>query len=193
MGNFYVNLTVRATNREEIGNLLAGRDALISPVLEGGVVVVYDKEADLQYWPLIEPVVQSLSEKLATVVLTVINHDDGMLAYVLYERGKHVDTYNSAPDYFEATSDKRGPIGGDPALLCNAFGSRSVEAVKAVLQKPGGEADDGYRFAYRRHRDLMEALGLASQAFFVGYNYLEAGEIPPDMNKTDFIEIGGKP
>lgn len=136
MGNFYVNLTVRATNREEIRNLLAGRDALISPVLEGDVVVVYDKEADLQYWPLIEPVVQSLSEKLATVVLTVINHDDGMLAYVLYERGKHVDTYNSAPDYFEATSDKRGPMGGDPALLCNAFGSRSLEAVKAVLQKP---------------------------------------------------------
>jgi hypothetical protein len=65
--------------------------------------------------------------------------------------------------------------------------------VKAVLQKPGGEAEDGYRFAHRRHHDLMEALGLASQAFFVGYNYPEAGEIPPDLNKTDFIEVGGKP
>ena len=162
-------------------------------MLNNRVVVVYDKEADLQYWPLIEPLAKRLSEKLATAVLVAVNHDDDMLAYVLYERGKHMDTYSSSPKFVENAANETGPIGGNPTIICEAFGSQDVDAVHAVLQKPSAGEDGGYVFALDRHRDLMQALGMTSQAFFVGYNYLDAGEFPPDLSKTDFIEVGGKP
>jgi hypothetical protein len=193
MGNFYVNLTARTTNREEIGNLLAGRDAVISPVLDGNLVVVYDKEADYQAWPLIEALAEEISRRLTTTVFVVLNHDDDVLLCALYDRGEQTYLYNSNPDFFEGTAAKRGPAGGDADLLCRSFGSKDTEAVEAVLRKPGAEADDGYTFAHRRHRDLMRALGATSQAFFVGYNYLTAGEYPPDLNKDDFIEVTAAP
>jgi hypothetical protein len=193
MGNFYVNLTVRTTKREEIGNLLAGRDAFISPVLNGSFVVVYDKEADYQAWPLIETLAKDLSARLATSVFVVVNHDDDVLFCALYDRGEQMDLYNSNPDFFEDTRNKCGPTGGNADILGKTFGVKDVATVEAVLRKPGADSDDGYLFAHRRHRDLMQALGLTSQAFFVGYNYQHAGEFPSDLSKTDFIEVGGRP
>jgi hypothetical protein len=130
---------------------------------------------------------------MKTTAFVVLNHDDDVPVCALYDRGEQTDLYYSNPDFFEETKDKRGPAGGNADLLCKVFGSKDIAAVEAVLRKSGTEADGGYLFAYRRHRYLMQALGLTSQAFFVGYNYLEAGEFPPDLNKNDSIEIGGKP
>lgn len=192
MGNFYVSLTVRSTAREEIGNLLAGRNAYISPVSDG-IVVVYDKEADTQDWPLIETLGKLLSDRLATAVLATLNHDDDILAYGLYERGMETDSYNSTPDYFEETSSPRGPTGGNATVLCQAFDAMDIDAVQAVLSKPGVEADDGYVFALDRHSDLMRALGYTQEFFFCGYRYLEAGEFPANMKKDDFVETSGIP
>ena len=146
-----------------------------------------------QAWPLIEALAQELSRRLTTTVFVVLNHDDDVLVCALYDRGAQTDLYNSNPDFFDGTTAKRGPTGGDANLLCRSFGSKDIEAVEAVLRKPGPEAEDGYTFAHRRHRDLMQALGSTSQAFFVGYNYLAAGEYPPDLKKDDFIEVGGTP
>lgn len=193
MGNFYVNLTARTTKREAIGNLFAGRNALISPIINDSFVVVYDQEADYQIWPLVEALGKELSGHLASTVFAVLNHDDDVLVCALYDRGEQTDIYNSTPNFFEKTTDEDGPTGGNADILCNAFGSTNIETVQSVLRKPGAMTEDGYLFAHRRHRDLMQALGFVSEAFFVGFNYLEAGEFPPDLNKDDFIAIADKP
>ncbi|MFZ5673403.1 MAG: hypothetical protein ACOZAM_10620 [Pseudomonadota bacterium] len=193
MGNFYVNFVARKTNREEISHLLAGRDVYISPVLDD-VVLIYDREADAQDWPLIGELGRQWSDCLATVILASLNHDDDILMYCLFENGVEKDSYNSAPDYFENTFTPRGPVGGDAEVLCEAFGSKNVTAIRAILRRPDvATDDDGYVFAFDRHRDLMQALGMTSLAFFAGYRHLEAGDFPEDLNRNDFIEITGKP
>lgn len=190
MGNFYVNHVARTTNRGAIGNLLAGRHAYVSPVLDE-VVVIYDREADAQDWPLIEELARRLSDRLATAVLATLNHDDDILMYCLFEKGEEKDSYNSAPDYFEDTLTPRDPVGGAAQVLCEAFGSQNVGAVQAILSMP--DADDGYVFALDRHRDLMQALGMTSVAFLAGYRHLVAGYFPEDLDRNDFIEVGGEP
>lgn len=192
MGSFYVNFVARTKNRGEVGNLLAGRDAYISPVLDE-VVLFYDREADAQDWPLIEKLAREFSDRLATVILATLNHDDDILMYCLFENGEERDSYNSAPDYFEDTYTSRGPIGGAAEVLCEAFGSKNINAVGIILRTPEAASGDGYVFALDRHRDLMEALGMTSLAFLAGYRHLEAGDFPEDLNRDDFIKVGGKP
>jgi hypothetical protein len=192
MGSFYVNFVARTKNRGEIGDFLAGRDAYISPVLDE-VVLFYDKEADAQDWPLIEELARRLSDRLATVVLATLNHDDDILMCCLFEKGEQKDSYNSAPDYFEDTYTPRGPIGGAAAVLCEAFGSKNINAVETTLRTPDAAWGGSYVFALDRHRDLMEALGMTSLAFLAGYRHLEAGDFPEDLNRDDFIKVGGKP
>ncbi len=164
MGSFYVNFVARTKNRDEVGNLLAGRDAYISPVLDE-VVLFYDREADAQDWRLIEELAREFSDRLATVILATLNHDDDILMYCLFKDGEERDSYNSAPDYFEGTLPPCDPSGGAAQVLCEAFGSKNIEAVETILRAPGALSDDGYVFALDRHRDLMEALGMTSQAF----------------------------
>ena len=49
--------------------------------------------------------------------------------------------------------------------------------VEAILRKSSW-GDDGYTFAFERHRDLFQALGIPSFSVAAGYRYLEAGEFP---------------
>lgn len=183
MGNFYVSHVVQTTDRESMGNLLTGRNAFISPV-HNGTVVVYDKEADTQDEEIIVDLAKLLSSKENTVVLATLNHDDDILAYWLFNRGIQIDAYNSMPDYFADTAVPRGPIGGDAKILCESFGSQSAEAVEQMLRS------EDYVFALDRHIDLVRALGLLPEFSYMGYRHLAAGELSDGFEKSDFIELG---
>jgi len=107
-----------------------------------------------------------------------MNHDDDILWYQLYESGTLSDTYDSCPDYFDfdGEGEPRGPTGGDAGKLCNAFAHGDREQVEGILRK---SLEDGYVFAFQRHADLVEALGLP--AFAVGFAYASFGRgEPPD-------------
>lgn len=187
MGNFYVNHTLRMTDREKIGDALMGRMAFISPAING-FTIVYDMLSDAQYEPVIEDLGKQLSERFRVPVLAVLNHDDDILAYGLFERGKEVDSYNSTPDYFDNVANPRGPIGGDAKSLCAMFGRGDASVIEQVLRAN----DDRYLMAVHRHAAILQALGFAQNAFFYGYRYLEAGDFPDGLKKNDFIEVGGK-
>jgi hypothetical protein len=186
MGNFYVNHTVRAPQERVIAVLEAeNRVAFVSPTIDG-YTVVCDQECDSQDERAILTLGRSLSERLGSPVLAVLNHDDDILCYWLFEQGKLTEQHNSCPDYFD--DDYRGLtwFGDDeevndqlPALaegaageaLCRAFGRPdAVAKVQAVL------ASEDELFAVFTHQRLLKLLGLPAAAAGSGYRYVAEGD-----------------
>src|SRR6187455_1673439 len=98
MGNFYVNYTLRGPEPETVAAALTGRSAIVTPQ-DNRSVVVFDAEAESQDLGVFDAVGRRLSTELKCPVLAVLNHDDDVLLYRLFENGRLVDEYNSAPAY----------------------------------------------------------------------------------------------
>src|SRR5262245_14091137 len=120
MGNFYVNFTTRGPDQASVAKSLrsAKRKAIVGPSLDA-LTVFYDEQSDTQDDSEIRAVGETTSRDLNAPVLAVLNHDDDILAYWLFDKGKLVDEYNSCPGYFGDGDDT--PSGGDAEKLCDAF------------------------------------------------------------------------
>jgi hypothetical protein len=116
--------------------------------------------------------------------LAVLNHDDDVLLYRLFENGRLLDEYNSAPAY---PAPSNSPTGGHPELLCKAFGANSASAVSAILRKPQRGGPDGYLFAVHRHLALVEALGLPIYAVGAGFSYVSDDDAPNGVCETSLL------
>jgi hypothetical protein len=190
MGSFYTNITLRTDRQDEVVAALhdAERDAFVSRP-QNGCIVVFDRECEEQDIEVLKKLSATLSAKLRCAALGVLNHDDDILMYVLYESGKFVDEYTSSPAYFD-TGPGEPPEGGDASALCRAFGCATTFGVEQVLQTPNGAGDgDGYVFESERHQELVEALGLPAIAVHAGYNYIEEGELPDDADPDSFTRV----
>lgn len=186
MGNFYVNFTVKCDDPLRCASVLkqAGRKAVITPPLNG-TLVVFEEESDSQDPQAIEAVGALLSRGLSAPVLGVLDHDDDILAYWLFEDGRLSDTYDSHPDYFNHTA-KRPPAGGDAQRLCAAFSvPAAAPRVDAILRDA-----NGYLFAVERHEALVAALGLPEYALGMGYEYLSRDECPEELDPDQLIHVG---
>jgi len=193
MGSFYTNITVRGPRREDVAETLrAGeRAAILSPTAEG-VTVVYDAEAESQ-----DDTVVSLAKRLSAehhcVAWALLNHDDDLLRYWLFDGGELVDEYDSSPGYF--TGEGGGPSVGDARKLCAAFGAvDAAEPVEDVLRYNRAVEDQQsgrYVFETERHLDLCKALRLPLFAVGTGYDYLMQGEAPEGMELDDCLIIDG--
>ena len=180
MGSFYVNYTVRSSDQAAVVKSLKGRSAYVTPVKDG-VLVVTDEAAESQDVDAVRAVGELLSTSMKTQVLAVLNHDDDMLWYGLFDKGRLTDEYNSAPDYFEGGTSP--PSGGDARKLCAAFGRAGAEKqVESVLKKRD------YAVAMERHAELFAALGLPAFAVGCGYTYLEEGELPEGLSEDDLVK-----
>jgi hypothetical protein len=191
MGNFYTNFTARTPDRDAVIDTLRdmGRTAYIAPTSNGNTVV-YDRECDDQSFDAIEKLGTELSSALNAPVLAILDHDDDILFYWLFESGQLIDDYNSCPSYFDEMADPSGPSGFDAVKLCAAFGCRqNVNRVAEILQKSSFD-EDGYVFAMERHQDLAEALELPDWGVGTGYCSIEIGELPPALSKDDLTLIG---
>lgn len=185
MGGFYVNYTLSGPSQKAVVRALAGRRAIVSPE-SSGCVVVYDKASDDQDQEMIAALASDLSGSLKCPVLAVLDHDDDILWYQLYEDGKLTDEYDSTPGYFDESAEPSAPAGGDAQLLCGAFAATDVAAVEAVLRKSTFDAD-GYAFAHERPADLVRALGIPEFAVLKAYASFERGEIPDGFSPKDFV------
>lgn len=121
MGGFYTNYTLRGPSQKAVASALAGRKAMISPE-SSGCVVAYDEASDDQDQEAIAALASHLSGSLHCPVLAVLDHDDDILWYQLYEDGKLTDEYDSTPGYFDPTAEPSAPAGGDAQSLCRVFG-----------------------------------------------------------------------
>ncbi len=183
MGNFYANITLRGPAQEQIMDLLKQlrKRAYVSPNV-GGFTVLCEEQCDTQETGIIHVLASSLSARLACPALAVLNHDDDVLWYRLYDQGRMVDEYDSAPGYFDGTASK--PNGGNARLLCELMGSSKTGRAAAVLRKSSGWVV-GYTFAVQRHEDLLRALDMPAFGAGLGYEYLERGELPPGLKPGD--------
>jgi hypothetical protein len=183
MGNFYVNMTAKGPNQDEVLATLTklGRKAFVFPTIRG-LTTFCDAQAETQEPRLIEELARKASRDLGCPILCVLNHDDDVLWYGLYERGEVLDEYDSFPGYFEGHFNP--PKGGDAASLCKLVGATNEETVvgvEAILRKPHNE--DGYIFEVDRHTALVEAVGLPRFSVGAGYRYLERGELPDGLDR----------
>src|SRR5262245_13640564 len=180
MGNFYTNITLRGPNQEAAAAALKGRRALVSPVSQG-CILVFDEESEIQS-EVVFRLAAKLSRQFACPALAVLNHDDDVLMYHLYERGAQRDMYDSLPG-FAGGDPHAPPKGGDADILCSAFGSTRVNEVSRILRAP----NETYTFALDRHADLLAALGLPDWGAGSGFNYLSEGEFPDGLDESALL------
>jgi hypothetical protein len=184
VGNFYVNYTTRGPERETVAKYLRStkRRAFVSPTLDG-MTAFFDKKSDSQDDAVIKELGKQASKDLGAPVLAVLNHDDDILAYWLFEAGELADEYNSCPGYFGG--DDETPAGGDAKKLCAAFGvGPKVKQVDKVLR------NEEYVFALDRHKDLAELLNQPWPYVCMGYGYIKEGSLAEGVSKKDLLEIG---
>jgi hypothetical protein len=183
MGNFYVNFSVRTVDQRCVADALgrAARVALVTAPLKD-YVVVYDEEADSQATAPILHVGGLLSEAAQAPVLAVLNHDDSILCYWLFEQGQLTDSYNSRPDYFGEVEDG-AEQGGDVERLCSAIQpSATASEVEKVLR-------GDHVFAVEQHEKLAELLSLPSLSVGYGFEYA-AEELSEEIGAGEMIRIG---
>jgi hypothetical protein len=184
VGNFYTNFTLKTGDTERVAQVLksGGRAAFVAGV--GSYTLVFDKACDGQDSVVIEKAGKLLSSSVGCPALGVLNHDDDVLWYGLFEGGELVDDYLSNPGYFGG--DEGAAQGGDAARLCRTFGAEARSAdVESILH-----GDQDFTFAYERHEALVDALGLPAAAVGMGYTYLDQGETPDGIEATDFLRVG---
>lgn len=185
MGNFYTNYTLRGPSQQAVVAALAGRSAFVTPA-QDGCVVVFDEESDEQNTDVITGLASQLSRELSCAVLAVLNHDDDILWYQLFQNGELSDEYDSSPDYFEPLAEPSAPAGGDAQKLCSAFGASAVAEVENILRRSSYDPGD-YTFAVDRHADLALALGIPSFGVGSGFRYISAGEFPEDLDENTLV------
>jgi len=185
MGNFYTNYTLRGPSQQAVATALAGRKATVAPP-HNGCIVAFDEASDDQDQERIVELAARLSRELRCPVLAVLNHDDDIFWYHLYESGQQTDEYNSSPGYFDPSAEPSAPGGGDAQRLCAAFGASDVAAVERVLRKSSYD-DDGYVFAFERHADLVRALGLPEFAVGTAFASFEREEFPEGLTHADMM------
>jgi hypothetical protein len=180
MGGFYTNYTLRGPSQQAVAMALAGRKAVVAPE-SNGCVVAFDEASDDQDQEGIADLASRLSGSLHCPVLAVLDHDDSILWYRLYEDGNLTDEYDSSPGYFDPSAEPSAPAGGDAHRLCAAFGASNVATVELVLRKSSYD-NDGYVFAFERHADLVRALALPEFAVGMAYASFERGEYPDGLS-----------
>ncbi len=188
MGTFYVNHTVRAPQDRVIAFLKKeGRTAFVSPTYHG-YTVVCDRQCDEQDPIAIARLGQRLSSHLESPVLAVLNHDDAILCYWLFEQGRLIEEYDSFPDCFEDEEEDDDDLGefqfgwqeddwpaedlteapddttGDGEELCRVFGRPALcDQVRWVL------AGRDTLFAQQIHQELVRILDLPPCSLGAGY------------------------
>ncbi len=157
------------------------RQAFVFPTVNG-FTTFCDSEAETQDPGILHALAREVSLEFRCPVFCVLNHDDDILWYALYENGELMDEYDSYPGYFEGYFSL--PKGGDATKLCRVLGTVHKEAkVEEILRKPHNER--GYVVELDRHQDLVEALGLPKASVGFGYRYLERGEAPEGIEEGD--------
>ena len=170
----------------EVAEALDGRNAVVTPS-QNGCVVVFDEQSDDQDQQVIGDLASRLSGECHCAVIAVLNYDDDILWYQLYEDGELTDEYDSSPGYFDPEAEPSCPVGGDAQRICAAFAASDVQKVTRILRKSSYD-DDGYLFAFERHRDLFRSLGLPSWSVGATYASFERHDYPNGLDPEKIIK-----
>lgn len=194
MGKFYVNFSVKSSNQQQVVAVLrdARRVAIVSPP-QLGYMVVYDEETDRQALSSIIQVGTLLSESVNAPVLAVLNHDDRILRYWLFEQETIVDAYDSRPDYFnkffldlnEDDDDEMKDI--DTAQISRPEKLKDCFKSNLDLAKTKNILRNKYPSETTRHKVFATELGLPDWS--VGVGYYDVSKLKKEIVKTGLINL----
>jgi hypothetical protein len=187
MGNFYTNLTTRGPSQSDVAAVLRSldRNAFVTPTTNG-FTIICDRECENQDTDLVGSLALTLSTHLECPALAVLNHDDDVLWYQLYDGGKLSDAYISSADWWEDPSEP--PPQGSAEMLCNLMGAPGdLARVKKILGRSTGIL--GYLFAIRRHENLLAALGQPPFAAGLGFTYASKGDLTQGLTPEQLLLV----
>lgn len=107
MGAFFTNCHVRTRDTAKCLKVLPsiiGKRALVTDC-ENDWITIYDEESESQDMKILRRLAENLSSKLKTVAMAMLVHDSDVLQYVVYDKGKLIDQFDSKPDYFGPVPD----------------------------------------------------------------------------------------
>ncbi len=173
MGNFYTNIAVMAGADRVVPVLEhVGRDAYVAPSASG--CVIFDRECERQDTEILAALAETISRDVDTLAFAVLNHDDDVLWFQLYERG----------DLLTEHASEAGSPTASAWVLAKAFGRPTrVLATWLLLRVPT-------LFEVLRHHLLMRVLGLPPASVGMGYEYIARGEVPRGVDEDSLIRVG---
>ncbi len=193
MGAFFVNYQVRIDSTAKVCVVLGPlveTGAYVSPP-KNGWVTVYEKASDEQDDTIIRRIGSELSRILNTPVVSFLVHDSDIAMYWLFQAGKLVDEFNSAPDYYEKASkaERTRTRGNADALLPFCVPGTTREQVEAVLHPAEGPV-----FADDIVSDLAGVLGIDAVRASLGFNYFddEGEQSLPDAAEFEAVGLGAE-
>ena len=128
----------------------------------------------------------TISTHLECPALAVLNHDDDVLWYQLFDAGKLLDAYISASEWWEDPSEPAPQ--GNPEIICKFVGAPGDAArVKKVLGRSTGVL--GYLFPIRRHEDLLAALVQPPFAAGLGFTYASKGDFTAGLTPEQLLLV----
>ncbi|MFC1853639.1 hypothetical protein ACFL27_25940 [candidate division CSSED10-310 bacterium] len=172
MGNFYTNITVWGPRINQAPGLIRdlGREAYI--INCNDACVIYDRECENQDSEILAALAEHVASKLETISFAVLNHDDDILWFQLYNGSDLVAEY----------ANQGGPK-TDVQALCKTFNRPGTTIqVRWFLLKP-------FIFQVTRHDRLARALGIPAESVGFGYHYINKGELPAGIEKDEVIHI----
>jgi hypothetical protein len=172
VGNSYTNITLTgagaAATVRELTTL--GRTAFVAEQPRG--CVVYDRQCEEQDTQVLAALAEHLATRLATPAFAVLNHDDDILWFQLYDGADLVAEYAN-----------RGGPATNVRALCRTLGRpEAVLRVWLLLRLP-------FVFQIGRHQRLARGLGLSEAAVGFGFRYLDRGERPPGLAPDQLVRV----
>jgi hypothetical protein len=194
MGNWYTNISLRGTKQGDAAAALEalGRRAYVTPEKDGWIVV-YDRQCDEFDLNALESLALTLSTRLACTALASFNADDDVLWLGVWENGVLATRYASSLREFE-DGDEFPSLEESAQVLARVFGKpETSRQVLGILRKSHGALGllslfFKMRFAYvteiERHQDLAGILGMPRASIGLGFQYVDRGETPDDMERA---------
>lgn len=186
MGSFYVNICVQNVLQSQIANILENIDdqAIIGPEQNGWCGFV-SNALDSQDLKLIDTFLEGLSRKFGTHAVSVLNHDEDILAIRLWKSGGLIAEYSSCPGYF-----RRNPSDADlQAAFINmdAFVALASNTPDSEFRHRMLDGDDGYVDTLEAHAFFIRALGLPD--YTLGFGFRDASREQEWSDPIRFLRV----
>jgi hypothetical protein len=182
MGGFYGSVQIRSTDREwvrAVGEEIAKSmkiKLLLGPALEGWIGV-YPEGGGQD-----DGVGRKFAQRIGGYAMHLMVHDDSIFAYWLYRDGRLIDSYWSAPGYFdEEDKAEQEKMAGDPDAFRPLVGDCADE-LHEVLDRENAPI-----FSYEQLDAFAKVVGIPNAV--ASYEYLKNGERDDIQHWEEFEEL----
>ena len=183
MGSFFVNVNVRATDRQAVEKEVKALNTAAAWVTgaKNGWITIYEEGASTQDEDRIRKLTERVSAGLKAPAIAFLVHDSDFLCYWLFDDGRLIDDFNSCPDYFDEGANEDALTGRPDVLLKYCPPGTKLGDVEQVL------SDKEQVFAENQLTKLADLLEIDSMR--AGVDYRDIGsEIDP--SELDAVFIG---